>query len=390
MSEITRIEQFLQAISTNDLSVLPSPITRIEQYLYAIATKGTDSDGEYVLPPPITRIEQYLYSIAVIEPPETMPKYISGYSGFTNYIRNNSEDMYSRLNSLPFITNTGEDLSLEFCMKVLSGRTHAGRYLDFDNGTFVIADEYSDGHYYLEIKCGGEWRLTESSQIEIPQDVNFTLSIVIGSENTQIFIQKENGDSNFYTYNSLDSSMLDDLTSGDTYFFDSTESNRHVDGKLYAFRKYRRALTMQEITANHLEDMRLVTMANRLEIIKQPEDIVGAAGETTSLSVEAIGEGLSYRWYYKYNNQENWTMWKNGNPVTGVIQSKWAKINFRCIVNDINNNNTISEAVGVTVLNSSKNIDDAADLLEEYEDYDDLKSDNDKYTKVKEIDDLWK
>ena len=85
---------------------------------------------------------------------DVLPKYAGGYSGFIDINRNNSEDMYSRLNSLPFITNTGEDLSLEFCMKLLSGRTHAGRYLDFDNGTFVISDEYSDGHYYLEIKCG--------------------------------------------------------------------------------------------------------------------------------------------------------------------------------------------------------------------------------------------
>ena len=303
--------------------------------------------------------------------------------------------MYSRLNSLPFITNTGEDLSLEFCMKVLSGRTHAGRYLDFDNGTFVISDEYSDGHYYLEIKCGGEWRLTESSQIEIPQDVNFTLSVVIGAENTQIFIHKENGDSNFYTYNSLDSSMLDNLTSGGTYFFDSTESNRHVDGKLYAFRKYRRALTMQEITANHLEDMRLVAMANRLEIIKQPEDLSAAAGERIYLYVEAIGEGLTYQWQYKYPESympgAQWTDYleQTSPALSRVVRDYWDGIKMRCIVADDTNNSIISREATITVTENRSGAETKY-IPEEYEDYSNLKSDNDEYTKVKEIDDLWK
>ncbi len=324
---------------------------------------------------------------------DVLPKYAGGYSGFIDINRNNSEDMYSRLNSLPFITNTGEDLSLEFCMKILSGRTHAGRYLDFDNGTFVIADEYSDGHYYLEIKCGGEWRLTESSQIEIPQDMNFTLSVVIGAENTQIFIHKENGDSNFYTYNSLDSSMLDDLTSGDTYFFDSTESNRHVDGKLYAFRKYRRALTMQEITANHLEDMRLVAMANRLEIIKQPESKSVPVGARVNATVEAIGEGLTYQWEYKYAESympgAQWTTFKNYDSIpilNRVMKDYWDNMKIRVIITDCNNNSVTSDEATLTVAEGQKNIDNTSD----YEDYSDLKSDNDEYTKVKEIDDLWK
>ena len=118
---------------------------------------------------------------------------------------------------------------------------------------------------------------------------------MISAEDTLIFIQMENGDSVFYASRWLDSSMLDNLTSGNTYFFDSTESNRHVDGKLYAFRKYRRALTMQEIAANHLEDMRLVAMANRLEIIKQPEDLSAVAGERIYLYVEAK------KWQYEFS-----------------------------------------------------------------------------------------
>ena len=329
---------------------------------------------------------------------DVLPKYAGGYSGFIDINRNNSEDMYSRLNSLPFITNTGEDLSLEFCMKVLSGRTHAGRYLDFDNGTFVISDEYSDGHYYLEIKCGGEWRLTESSQIEIPQDVNFTLSVVIGAENTQIFIHKENGDSNFYTYNSLDSSMLDDLTSGGTYFFDSTESNRHVDGKLYAFRKYRRALTQAEITKNHQEDMRLVAMANRLEIIKQPEDVSAEVGTSFVVSVEAIGEGLTYQWQYRYPGVELWANFDISSATrpkfSSTIKAKWDGLELRCIVTDGNNNHIESDIATITVLDYGKGIAETSGetkyIPEEYEDYSDLKSDNDEYTKVKEIDDLWK
>ena len=323
---------------------------------------------------------------------DVLPKYAGGYSGFIDINRNNSEDMYSRLNSLPFITNTGEDLSLEFCMKVLSGRTHAGRYLDFDNGTFVIADEYSDGHYYLKIKCSGEWRLTEGSHIEIPQDVNFTLSVVIGSENTQIFIHKENGDSNFYAYRWLDSSMLDDLTSGNTYFFDSTVSDRHVDGKLYAFRKYRRALTQAEITKNHQEDMRLVAMANRLEIIKQPEDVSANVDETITFNVEAIGENLAYKWELLKPGTTEWVDSSvpgyNTAKITVQTYDYRNGYSYRCIISS-GNNRIVSNPGMLVITNNSKN-NESKYIPEEYEDYDDLKSDNDERTKVKEIDDLWK
>ncbi len=47
---ITRREQYLDAIATNDTSVLPAePITRTEQYLDAIARNGGGSSGGGVL-----------------------------------------------------------------------------------------------------------------------------------------------------------------------------------------------------------------------------------------------------------------------------------------------------------------------------------------------------
>ena len=43
-----------------------------------------------------------------------------------------------------------------------------------------------------------------------------------------------------------------------------------------------------------------------LKITGQPEDVTGKAGEKVSLTVTAQGEGLTYQWYVRDSEYDNW------------------------------------------------------------------------------------
>ena len=84
-----------------------------------------------------------------------------------------------------------------------------------------------------------------------------------------------------------------------------------------------------------------------LQITQQPEDYTGAVGATASFTVEAIGDGLTYRWQYKSLKDGKWY---NAN-VTGAadatmrIEVTAARngMQFRCKVTDSSGETLISE-----------------------------------------------
>ena len=86
---------------------------------------------------------------------------------------------------------------------------------------------------------------------------NITITVRIDSQKTDIFIDGIYSDSS----TDLNSSMLDNIsTPQDCYFMDSWSSNKHVEGKMYAFRVYNRMLTNSEISQNYNEDVKLISL----------------------------------------------------------------------------------------------------------------------------------
>ena len=89
-------------------------------------------------------------------------------------------------------------------------------------------------------------------------------------------------------------------------------------------------------------------------IHKQPADVTVMAGEKAVFAVEATGKStLSYQWQYRKNSSSAWTnSGQSGNKtatLTVATKSNYNGYQFRCIVTDGNQQETISNTVTLTV-----------------------------------------
>ena len=86
-----------------------------------------------------------------------------------------------------------------------------------------------------------------------------------------------------------------------------------------------------------------------LAITQQPQDFTGAVGETATFTVKAMGEGLTYQWQYK----DVGGSWANSSFITPSMSCKLTAARdgrqYRCIVQDANENRLISDAATITV-----------------------------------------
>ncbi|MBQ2061349.1 MAG: immunoglobulin domain-containing protein, partial [Oscillospiraceae bacterium] len=89
------------------------------------------------------------------------------------------------------------------------------------------------------------------------------------------------------------------------------------------------------------------------EIVSQPEDFVGAVGETAVFAVEATGHGLTYQWQYKANGGGTWrdsgmTGNKTASLSVKVTAARSGQM-YRCVVTDDAGNQVISDEVWLAV-----------------------------------------
>ncbi|OLR62706.1 hypothetical protein BHF69_08460 [Anaerostipes sp. 992a] len=89
-------------------------------------------------------------------------------------------------------------------------------------------------------------------------------------------------------------------------------------------------------------------VGTELTITSQPEDYIGAVGDTASFTVGANGEGLKYQWQY---SNDDGTSWRNSSqsgsktstisvPITAARNGQ----QYRCVVTDERGNSVTSEA----------------------------------------------
>ena len=171
--------------------------------------------------------------------------FLSQYSEFTGHMYN-----------YPLNITAGEDITIELCARADPGREHYGRY--FDSGDIIIADCPENGVYYLEFSVNNQWQIAydKGDRIELPQGTEYTLTFRITSGGMDIFIDGE-----FYLFTSkINNSMYHSASRTDFWLMDSTASNRVVNGKIYAFRIYGRALTNAEIAHDHTVDLKIIDL----------------------------------------------------------------------------------------------------------------------------------
>ncbi len=88
-------------------------------------------------------------------------------------------------------------------------------------------------------------------------------------------------------------------------------------------------------------------------ITKQPTSQVAAVGEKVTLSVVALGNGLTYQWQYKNKTATTWT---NASGKTANWQLKVANVHFgfdfHCVITDANGKKVTTETVNVNDKNA--------------------------------------
>ena len=87
-------------------------------------------------------------------------------------------------------------------------------------------------------------------------------------------------------------------------------------------------------------------------VYKNPEDVSVPAGTAVTLSVSAIGNGLTYQWQYQGVSSTKWNNFANasGAEISRTIAGSWDGWKVRCIVTDQDGDSIISGTALITVV----------------------------------------
>ena len=114
-------------------------------------------------------------------------------------------------------------------------------------------------------------------------------------------------------------------------------------------RQYR--CIVQDAHENRLySDAATITVRPAFAITQQPQDFVGAVGETATFTVQATGEGLTYQWQYKDPGSSTWANSSFKTPsMTCKITAARDGRQYRCIVTDASGSSVTSAAAAIIV-----------------------------------------
>ena len=86
-----------------------------------------------------------------------------------------------------------------------------------------------------------------------------------------------------------------------------------------------------------------------IQIQTQPVDFYGAVGDASPFTVEATGEGLTYRWYYSTTGGETWALSYSSGCETETLALVLRAYNsgrmYKCLITDANGNTEWTNAV---------------------------------------------
>lgn len=94
------------------------------------------------------------------------------------------------------------------------------------------------------------------------------------------------------------------------------------------------------------------TEAQTLAIQTQPTDQTVGAGETTTFTIVASGDGITYQWQYYDTTNGVWNNFTDGNNavLTVVPTASWNGRKIQCLLQDVNGYSLFSDSVTLTVV----------------------------------------
>ena len=111
---------------------------------------------------------------------------------------------------------------------------------------------------------------------------------------------------------------------------------------------YRCEVTDSEGNVLTSDSATMMLPPSTIEIVSHPADVYGRSAETIPITVEATGEGLTYRWYYSNNAGKDWDVsWSEGyntETLYPVLRTYNSGRLFKCLITDANGNKEWTEA----------------------------------------------
>ena len=134
------------------------------------------------------------------------------------------------------------------------------------------------------------------------------------------------------------------LASGTSSTYKMTMADRHDGWQYYCVVTDRYGKTVRSDTVT-------VHKRQTVSITSQPKDFYGAVGSTIKLTVGAVGDGLTYQWYYKKTGAAAFvksTMASGTNSTyTMPMAEKYDGWQYRCLVTDAYGNSAVTDTVTV-------------------------------------------
>ena len=111
------------------------------------------------------------------------------------------------------------------------------------------------------------------------------------------------------------------------------------------------------------------TVVFPIVILSHPESMTVDSGNPISFSVEAYGNNLKYRWYYKSPDAEIWRQWTDQTEsiVQAMADISWNGREVYCVVSDEYGQNVRSRVAVVSVEGMQKEPKEQPDLLKRWE-----------------------
>lgn len=135
----------------------------------------------------------------------------------------------------------------------------------------------------------------------------------------------------------------------------NTSAITFVPTTAYHGRMYRCIITdanNNKVTSEHML-ICIEDMLSQVKIVRQPQDVETSIGTITSISVLAVGEGLTYQWQLSNDNGVNWSNstvdgYNTPNIIFSPIDTYQGRL-YRCVITDKNGNVVTTRGAQVTL-----------------------------------------
>ena len=172
--------------------------------------------------------------------------------------------------------------------------------------------------------------LTQPESLTVPAGSSAKVTVKAAGEGLSYTWYYRNADSNKFSKTSSFTGPSYSLT------MNAARSGRHV----YCVIK---DISGNSVTTNTVT----LNMASELELLWHPEDVVAATGETAAVTVDAVGEDLTYSWYYRNAGAKTFTETASftGNTYSLKMTAARSGRQVYCVIQDRNGNTVATDIV---------------------------------------------